>query len=160
MYSGINLSPASKNLFTILFISYTQWNCILNKVFNNGILLNIVLIPKLLNKISASCCFTNLHFLDPHSAYFDCLINLLLLFQKALSLHFKYFSYTLCNKIPFSFKTYIRKQKNVLVTAHFIFCCYVFALEILIYQIDKQQLDFSLSTLFVIFISCDLKLSV
>ena len=33
------------------------------KTFNSGILLHGVLIPKLLNKPFASCCFTNLDFL-------------------------------------------------------------------------------------------------
>ena len=38
---------------------------------NNGILLNCVLRPKLLNIPFASCCFINLDFLLPHTARFD-----------------------------------------------------------------------------------------
>ena len=38
---------------------------------NNGILLNGVLRPKLLNNIFASCSFINLHFLLLHTAHFD-----------------------------------------------------------------------------------------
>ena len=35
-----------------------------NKTFNNGILLKSVLIPKLLNKLFASCSFKNLDFFN------------------------------------------------------------------------------------------------
>ena len=44
--------------------------------FNNGILLNSVSIPKLLNNPFASCSFTNIEFLNLHLAHFDCIINL------------------------------------------------------------------------------------
>ena len=47
----------------------------LNKTLNSGILLNGVLIPKLLNNPFASCSFTNLDFLIPQSAHFDCIIS-------------------------------------------------------------------------------------
>ena len=61
------LSPANKNLFTILFILYLQ-----NKIFpNNGILLNEVLIAKLLNNPLASSVLINLNFLLSHNAHFD-----------------------------------------------------------------------------------------
>ena len=70
--SGIKLLPASKNLFTISFILYTQKNI----SPNNGILLNRVLRPKLLNSPFASCSFKNLDFLIPQSAHFGCIINL------------------------------------------------------------------------------------
>ena len=51
-----------------------------NKTFNNGILLKGVLIPKLLNKSSASCSFKNIDFLTPQMEHFDCVTNLLFLF--------------------------------------------------------------------------------
>ena len=57
--SGINLSPTSKKLFTVSLILH------LKKAFSNGILLNGVLMPKLLNKPFASYSFTNLDFLIP-----------------------------------------------------------------------------------------------
>ena len=50
---------------------YTQ-----NKSFHSRILLNVVLIPKLISNPFASCSFTNLDFLNPHSVHFDCIINL------------------------------------------------------------------------------------
>ena len=69
----MNLSPASKSLFTILFILLAQ-----NKMpLNNGTLLNGVLRPKLLNKPSAYCSFMSLDFLIPHAEHFDCIIHLL-----------------------------------------------------------------------------------
>ena len=43
---------------------------------NNDILLNRVLRPKLLNRTFASYSFTNLDFLNPRLAHFDCIINL------------------------------------------------------------------------------------
>ena len=43
---------------------------------NNGILLNGVLRPKLLNIPFASCSFINLDFILPHTAHFDNSINL------------------------------------------------------------------------------------
>ena len=43
---------------------------------NNGILLNGILIPKLLNNPFASCSFINLDFLLPHTAHFDDRFNL------------------------------------------------------------------------------------
>ena len=46
-------------------------------MFNNGILLEGVLIPKLLNKPFAFCSFKNLDFLTPQTEHFDCITNLL-----------------------------------------------------------------------------------
>ena len=37
-------------------------------MFNNGTLLNLVLIPKLLNNSFASCSFISTNFLLPHTA--------------------------------------------------------------------------------------------
>ena len=88
--SGINLSPANKNLSTISFILYTQ-----NKTFIKGILLNGVLIPKLLNNPFVSCSFTNLDFLIPQSTHFDCIINLLFFVLKIFESKFSFFFLTL-----------------------------------------------------------------
>ena len=70
--SDMKLSPTSKNLFHNFIHFYTPEN----KTFKNGILLNGVLIPKLLNKFFASCSFRNLEFLNPYSIHFDCIVNL------------------------------------------------------------------------------------
>ena len=78
---GMNLSPTSKNLFTISFILYTQKNI----SPNNDILLNRVLRPKLIHSPFASCTFPNVDFLNPHSAHFDCKVNLLFFCFKNLS---------------------------------------------------------------------------
>ena len=53
-----------------------------NKTFDNGVLLKVVLIPKLLNKPFASCSFnrvalTNLDLLILQAKHFDCITNLL-----------------------------------------------------------------------------------
>ena len=61
------------------------------KKINNGILLNGVLIPKLLNKPFVSCYFTNLDFLDPNSAYFDYIINLPFFVLKIFEFKFSVF---------------------------------------------------------------------
>ena len=53
---------------------------------NNGILLNDVLRPKLLNIPFASCSFINLDFLLPNIAYFDDNIVLPFLVFKTLEL--------------------------------------------------------------------------
>ena len=54
-----------------------------NKISPNiGTLLNGVLIPKLLNKPFASWFLINLHFLLPHIAHFDNIIDLPLLVLK------------------------------------------------------------------------------
>ena len=59
---------------------------------NNGILLNGVLIPKLLNNPSASCSFINLDFLLPQIAHFDDSINLpFLVFIVFASLFYVFF---------------------------------------------------------------------
>ena len=57
-------------------------------MFDNRILLNGVLIPKLLNKPFTSCSFTHLDFLVPHSVHFDCIINLLVFVLKIFELKF------------------------------------------------------------------------
>ena len=46
-------------------------------MFNNGILLNGVLIPKLLNKPFASCSFTNPDFLFSQLLHCDCISDML-----------------------------------------------------------------------------------
>ena len=49
---------------------------------NNGILLNGILKPKLLNVAFASCSFINLDFLRPHAAHFyDSIVLPLLVFE-------------------------------------------------------------------------------
>ena len=59
-------------------------------------ILNGVLIPKLLNKPFASYSFTNLDFLIPQSAHFDCIINLpffvLKIFEFKFSVFFLHFT--------------------------------------------------------------------
>ena len=66
---------------------------------NNGILLNGVLRPKLLNIPLASCFLINLDFLIPQIAPFDNNISLLLLVFKTLEFIFSVFFCTLSNKI-------------------------------------------------------------
>ena len=68
-------------------------------MFNNGILLSSVFIPKLLSNPFASCSLTNLDFLIPHIAHFDCIINLLFFVLKIFKFKFQYFLYTLHNKL-------------------------------------------------------------
>ena len=58
---------------------------------NNGILLEGVLIPKLLSNPFASCFFTNLDFLIPHSAHFDCMISLQFFVLKIFEFKFSVF---------------------------------------------------------------------
>ena len=65
---------SSKNLFIISFIFIR----IRNKTFNNGILLKRILIPKLLNKLFASCSLINFDFLIPEIEQY-CNEHLLLL---------------------------------------------------------------------------------
>ena len=62
--SGINLSPANKNVFTVSLSflygqqSCTEWNCIQNKIsLYNDALLNGIVIPKSINSPFASCFF-------------------------------------------------------------------------------------------------------
>ena len=62
-------------------------------MFNNGISLNSNLIPKLLSNPFASYSFTNLDFLIPHSAHFECMINLL--FPVLKIFEFKFFVFSL-----------------------------------------------------------------
>ena len=63
---------------------------------SNRILFSGVLIPKLLNKPFASCSFTNLDFLIPHTAHFDYIINLLFfvleIFEFTFSVYFLHFA--------------------------------------------------------------------
>ena len=64
---GMNLSPANKNLFIILFILYSQ-----NKIESNiGIWLKDVFILVPLNNPLASCSLINFYFLLPQTAQFD-----------------------------------------------------------------------------------------
>ena len=64
--SGINLSPTSKNVFTIHSF-YTS-----NKTSpNNGTLLNGIFKLKLVNDPFNYCSFINFDFLLPHTAHFD-----------------------------------------------------------------------------------------
>ena len=51
-----------------LFLLFYTYN---NISPNNRTLLNGLFIPKLLNNSIASCSFTNLDFLIPHTAHFD-----------------------------------------------------------------------------------------
>ena len=66
-------------------------------MFNSGILLNGVLIPKLLNKPFSSCSFTNLDFLIPQSVHFDCISNIqyfvLKIFEYKFSVFFLHFTW-------------------------------------------------------------------
>ena len=71
--SGINLSPANKNLFTISSILYVVltwliWN---KRGPTKWILLTGVFVPKPLKNRLASCSLINLGFLLTHSAHFD-----------------------------------------------------------------------------------------
>ena len=63
---------------------------------NNRILFNGVLTPKQLSNPFASCSFTNLDFLLPHTAHFDDNIGLPFLvfntFQSTLSVSFLHFT--------------------------------------------------------------------
>ena len=81
-------------------------------MFNNGILRNGVLIPKLLNNPSAPCSFINLDFLLPHTAHFDDKFNL-----SFLHLYSLYFFYTLNNMSACSFYN---------ITNHFFYYVFVF----------------------------------
>ena len=64
---GMNLSPADRNLFIILFILYSQ-----NKTEPNmGILLKDAFVLEPLNNHLPSCSLTNFDFLLPQMAQFD-----------------------------------------------------------------------------------------
>ena len=65
----------------------------------NGILLNGVLRPKLLNNPFASCLLINLDFLLTHIAHFDNSVVLLLLVFKTIGFMLSVFFYTLNNMI-------------------------------------------------------------
>ena len=68
--SGINLSLASKSLFTISFNVTVKRKYLTQH-------LTVFLIPKLLNKPFASCFFTNLDFLIRQTGRFDCIISVI-----------------------------------------------------------------------------------
>ena len=119
-------------------------------MFNNGILPNRVLIPKLLNKPFTSCSYTNLDFLIPQTGHFDCLINLLF---------FVLTIFSICSTLDainfhLIFITSVCKTLN-----YFLLLCFCFK-NLDLFDQQKTQFDFSQSTLFVIFTSCDLKLCV
>ena len=73
------------------------------KAFNNAILANSVLIPKLLKNPFASYSFINLDFLQPETTHFDDKVNLPFLVFIILYLYFSYvffFFCTLNNMLP------------------------------------------------------------
>ena len=99
--SGRNLSPANKNLLTILFIYTFNEVALQNKISPNiGTLFNGVLIPKLLNRPFAFWFLINLDFLLPHIAHFDNIIALPLLVFEIFEFMFLVFFYTLNNMFP------------------------------------------------------------
>ena len=75
--SGINLSPAYKNLFTISLVLYLVLTCFIlltqKRTYrtNFTILLKDVFIPKLFNNPLVFCSFINFEFLLSHTAHFD-----------------------------------------------------------------------------------------
>ena len=66
---------------------------------NNGILLNGVLRPRILDNPFVSCSFINLDFLLPHTAHFDNNIVLPLVVFRTFRYILSVFFYTLNNKI-------------------------------------------------------------
>ena len=90
-----------------LWVKPSCFKCSSVKIFNNGILLNGVLIPRVLSKCLASCSCTNLDFLNPHSVHFDCIITLLFFVFKIFEFNVSGFFYTLCNKFSFSFIRFV-----------------------------------------------------
>ena len=95
----MNLSPANKNLLTILKRQncYNNYEIIASKTnyhHINGIFLNGVLRPKILNTPLATCFLINLHFLVPFSTHFDNNIVLLLLVFETLGFMFSVIFYT------------------------------------------------------------------
>ena len=84
---------------------HIQWNWIQNKISPNiSTLVNVVLVPKLLNNPFAFLFLINFDFLLPHMAHFDNIIALLLLLLEifgSIFLVFFVFFYTLNNMIPF-----------------------------------------------------------
>ena len=149
----MNLSPANKNLLTILFSFYTYtFNGIAFKKISPSIG-NGVLISNLLSNLSASWFLINLFFLLPYIAHFDNIITLPLLlaetFRSMFSvffLHFKqYYSIlyilSIAHKIliflkviwwkkicifrqSFSFKHKINKSNAEISTYYWILCLY------------------------------------
>ena len=113
--SGINLSPANKNLLTISFIFI---HCVQNKISPSiGTLLNGVSIPNLLKNPFASRRLINLDFLLPHIAHFDNIMTLpLQVLETSISmfsvffLHFKqYDSIFIRCEATSQFDTYVEK---------------------------------------------------
>ena len=76
-------------------------------------LLKDLLVPKLLNNPFASCSFTNLDFVFPHSVHLDCIINLPFFVLKIFRFKFSLFSYALSNKFSCSFITSVGKKLKI-----------------------------------------------
>ena len=72
-----------------------------------------VLIPKLLSNLFASCSFTNLDSLVPHSGDFDCIINLPVFVLKIFEFKFSVFLPHLTNKFPCSFIRSVSKKLKI-----------------------------------------------
>ena len=107
----MSLSPANKNLFRISFIFIHL------RIKHPTMEITGVLIPKLVRN-HFTYFFTNSDFLSQQSAHFNWTISLSFFILKSLlCLSFKSFFYTLLNKSPFSFRKYISKEKQVLLTA-------------------------------------------
>ena len=114
-------------------------------MFNNGILPNRVLIPKLLNKPFTSCSYTNLDFLIPQTGHFDCIINLLF---------FVLTIFSICSTLDainfhLIFITSVCKTLN-----YFLLLCFCFK------NLDLFHQQTFLSTSYVIFTSCGLRFCV
>ena len=73
----MNLSPANKNVFPVLFILYKLSH-------NHGVLLKDIFDPKLLNILLVSCRLINLDFLLSYIANVDIAISFLLFVFEAL----------------------------------------------------------------------------
>ena len=73
----MNLSPANKNVFPVLFILYKLSH-------NHGVLLKDIFDPKLLNNLLVSCRLINLDFLLSYIANVDIAISFLLFVFEAL----------------------------------------------------------------------------
>ena len=103
--SGMNLSPANKNFFTISFNLYLVLTCWYpyNKTGPcKGILLKVI--PKLLNNPQASRSLINLYFLLLQTAQFDITIILPIFFLQILGFYCLLFLYTLNNKRTLFYK--------------------------------------------------------
>ena len=93
-------------------------------------------------------------FLIPHTGHFHCIINLAFFVLNNLGLNFQYFFCTLRNTSSCCFITSVCKALNYFLLLYFCFE----HLDLLDQQV--MQLDFFLSTLFVISTSCSLNLCV